>query len=92
MKLKALLQLTWAGQKNMVYKNWFLSMYNKTKPLKSNNYATLSKSLFNFPSPCTGKNPTQPTTKRKTKTDFGKDVNTGDGLHGYISLTEYLWA
>ena len=38
-------------------------------------------------------NPTQPTTNRKTKTDFGeKDFNTEDALHICAQQAEYLWA
>ena len=40
-----------------------LSIYKKVNPLKSNNYITLNKSHFNFPSHVP-RNPTQPTTNR----------------------------
>ena len=52
---------------------------------------TKAKPTLN-PFPCTDKNPTQPTTNRKTETDFREDVNTADALHRCIRLTECLWA
>ena len=34
---------------------------------------------------------TQPTTNRKTETDFGEDFNSADALHGCTRLGEYLF-
>ena len=45
-----------------------------------------------IPIPWTNKNPTQPTTNRKTKTDFGEDFSSGDALHICTGLAEYPWA
>ena len=48
--------------------------------------------LITFPS-LVPANPTQPTTNRKTETDFGEEADlNGGAVHGYDELVGYLWA
>ena len=57
--------------------NYHLTICTKTNPMF--NYLPLYQS-----------NPTQPTTNRKTKTDFGEDFNSADALYRCDRLDEYI--
>ena len=85
-KQKSLLQLIVAGQEKHILNDYLQTNPTVFDTVQSRKLTLNSFSLYQ-------QNPTQPTTNRRTKTDFGeKDFNKEDALHVCIRLTECLWA